>query len=135
MKTRKKAKGLYVTLCACVLAIVTSVCYGVLFQSIQYKEPVFNIKICIILVAVAVIAGGLLFVNATTASVAPVILCLGSAISLLMFVKMVIWPVTDTIYGIEPFAQFNQLVICAVLLITTLVLSEVALYMKKDHTI
>jgi len=49
----------------------------------------------------------------------------------MMFVKMVIWPVADTIYGIEPFPEFTQLVICAVAIVVTLVVSEVALYMKK----
>ena len=52
----------------------------------------------------------------------------------MMFIKMVIWPVADTIYGIEPFPQFNQLVTCAVLLAVTLLVSEVVLYLKKYRT-
>ena len=48
-----------------------------------------------------------------------------------LFIKIAIWPVSDTIYGIEPFPAFTQLVVCAALLAATLVVSEVVLYMKK----
>ena len=131
MNTRKKAPGYFVSLFSCVLAIVSAVCYGVLFQKIEYKEPVFDVRICIILAAAGVIAAVLLLVNERTAGFAPAVLCLGSGVAIMMFVKMVIWPVADTVYGIEPFPQFTQLVICAVLLVVTLVASEIVLYMKK----
>lgn len=49
----------------------------------------------------------------------------------MLFIKIAIWPVSDTIYGIEPFPAFTQLVVCAALLTATLVVSEVVLYMKK----
>ncbi|MEQ2443107.1 hypothetical protein WMO64_06460 [Pseudoflavonifractor sp. CLA-AP-H29] len=131
MKTSKKAPGFYVTLFSCVLAIVSAVCYGVIFREIEYKEPVFDLRICIIMAAAGVVAAVLLFVNERTAGFAPALLCLGSGISLMLFIKIAIWPVSDTIYGIEPFPAFTQLVACAVLLVVTLVVSEVVLYMKK----
>ena len=134
MKMHKKAPGYFISLFACVLAVAAAVCYGAMFPGIAYKEPVFDVNICIILAASGVIAAALLLIGERTAGFAPAVLCLGSGISLLMFVKMVIWPVADTIYGIEPFPQFTELVICAVMIAVTLVVSEVVLYMKKYRT-
>ncbi len=132
MKTNKKAAfGFFATLISSVLAIVSAICYGVIFKGIEYKEPVFNIQICIILAVIGVVAVVLLLINEHTAGFAPALLCLGSGISIMMFVKMVIWPIADTIYGIEPFAEFNKLVMCAVLMLVTLVTAEVGLYTKK----
>lgn len=130
MKT-KKLFGFYATLLSCVLAIVGAVCYGVIFPSIEYKEQVFDVRICVILAAVGVIAAILLFLGERTAGFAPAILCLGSGIALMMFVQIAIWPVSDTIYGIEPFPQINQLILCAVLIVVTLVVGEIGLYAKK----
>jgi len=126
----KKAPGYFISLFACALAVVSAICYGVLFRGIEYKEQVFDVRICAILV-VAGIAAAVLLLGERTAGFAPALLCLGSGISIMMFIKMVIWPVADTIYGIEPFPQFTQLVVCAALLVTTLIISEVVLYMKK----
>lgn len=131
MKTQKRAIGYFIALAACALAVVSAVCYGLLFRGIEYKEPVFDITICIILAVAGVAGAALLLAGERTAGFAPALLCLASGISLLMFIKMVIWPIADTIYGIEPFPQFAQLVVCAVLLVVTLVVSEAALYMKK----
>lgn len=133
MKT-EKAPGYFISLFACVLTVASAVCYGVLFQGIEYKEPVFDVRICVLLAAAGIIGAILLLMGERTAGFAPAVLCLGSGISIFMFIKMVIWPVADTIYGIEPFPQFTQLVTCAVLLIVTLVVSEVVLYMKKYRT-
>ena len=131
MKISKWAPGSYAALLASVLAVASAVCYGVLFSGISYKEPVFDMKICIILAVAGIVSAALLLVNERTAGFAPALLCLGLGISFLMFIKMVIWPIADTIYGIEPFPQFNQIIVCAVLLVITLVISEAALYMKK----
>lgn len=131
MNAQKKAPGFFITLFSCILALAAAIAYGVLFRGIEYKEPVFDVKICILLAIVGVAGTVLLLVNKQTAGFAPAVLCLGSGISIMMFVKMVIWPVADTIYGIEPFPQFTQLVTCAVLLVVTFLVSEIALYMKK----
>ncbi len=135
MKTNKKAFGFFATLVSAVLAVVSAICYGVYFKGIEYKEPVFNIQICIILAVIGVVAVALLLINERTAGFAPALLCLGSGISFLMFVQMVIWPIADTIYGIEPFAEFNKLVLCAVLMLVTLVTAEVGLYTRKYRNI
>lgn len=132
MKT--KAPGYFISLFACGLSVVSAICYGVLFRSIQYKEPVFDIRICVILAAAGVAGAALLLLGEHTAGFAPAVLCLASGISIMMFIKMVIWPIADTIYGIEPFPQFTQLVTCAVLLAATLLVSEVVLYLKKYRT-
>lgn len=131
MKLQNKAPGFFVGLVASVLAIAAAVAYGVLFPSIVYKEPVFDVTICIILAACGVINAALLLINSKTAGFGPTVLAIGGGISFLMFVRMVIWPVADTIYGIEPFPQFTELVIVAALILGTLIVSEVALYMKK----
>ena len=129
MKT--KALGYYISFAACVLAVASAICYGVLFPGIEYKEPVFDVRICVILAAAGVIGAVLLLLGERTAGFAPAVLCVASSISIMMFIKMVIWPIADTVYGIEPFPQFTQLVICAVLIAATLLVSEVVLYMKK----
>lgn len=131
MNIHKKAPGYFIALFSCALAVISAVCYGVLFQKIEYKEPVFDMRICVILAVAGIAAAALLLLGERTAGFAPTVLCLGSGIAVMMFVKMVIWPVADTIYGIEPFPQFTQLVTCAVLLAATLLVSEVVLYMKK----
>ena len=51
MMTSKKAPGFYAGMLACVLAIAAAVCYGVVFPGIEYKEQVFDIRICVILAA------------------------------------------------------------------------------------
>lgn len=131
MKTSKKSFGFYATLFSCVLAIAGAICYGVMFPNIEYKEQVFDVRICIILAAAGVIAAVLLLAGERTAGFAPTVLCLGSGISLMLFVQIAIWPVSDTIYGIEPFPQITQLIVCAALIVVTLVVAEVGLYTKK----
>lgn len=131
MKDYERAAGFFATLLASILATASAVCYGVLFPSIHYKEPVFDSKICILLAVGGVVAAVLVVLNVKTAGFAPAVLCLTSGISILLFIRMVIWPIADTIYGIEPFPQFTQLVICLVLIAATFIVSEVALYMRK----
>ena len=131
MKTSKKAFGFYVGILSCVLAVAAAICYGVIFPGIEYKEQVFDVRICVILAAAGVIAAVLLLAGEKTAGFAPALLCLGSGISLMLFINIAIWPVSDTIYGIEPFPAFTQLEVCAALIAATLVISEIALYLKK----
>ena len=134
MKTinlNKMPLGFYMTAFSALLGIIAAVSYGVLFSGIQYKEPVFSVAICILLPLAAVATVVLLIIGKPFAGFSTTIMCLGSGISLLMFIKMVVWPISDTIYGIEPFPQFTQLIICAVLFLLSFVVSEVALYMKK----
>ena len=126
MMTSKKAPGFYAGMLACVLAIAAAVCYGVVFPGIEYKEQVFDIRICVILApAVLLLAGE------RTAGFAPALLCLGSGVALMLFINIAIWPVSDTIYGIEPFPQITQLVVCAALIAAALVVGEIALYLRK----
>jgi len=135
IKPTNMAAGFYVTAASALLSVISAVCYGVLFSGIQYKEPVFDVTICILLAVAAVIAVVLLLLGKRVIGFAPAVLCLSSGVSFMMFVKMVIWPISDTIYGIEPFPQFTQLIICAVLLLMNFVVAEVALYMKKYKSV
>ena len=131
MMTSKKAPGFYAGMLACVLAIAASVCYGVVFPGIEYKEQVFDIRICVILAAAGILAAVLLLAGERTAGFAPALLCLGSGVALMLFINIAIWPVSDTIYGIEPFPQITQLVVCAALIAAALVVGEIALYLRK----
>ena len=131
MMTSKKAPGFYAGMLACVLAIAAAVCYGVVFPGIEYKEQVFDIRICVILAAAGILAAVLLLAGERTAGFAPALLCLGSGVALMLFINIAIWPVSDTIYGIEPFPQITQLVVCAALIAATLVVGEIALYLGK----
>lgn len=131
MMTSKKAPGFYAGMLACVLAIAAAVCYGVVFPGIEYKEQVFDIRICVILAAAGILAAVLLLAGERTAGFAPALLCLGSGVALMLFINIAIWPVSDTIYGIEPFPQITQLVACAALIAAALVVGEIALYLRK----
>ena len=131
MMTSKKAPGFYPGMLACVLAIAAAVCYGVVFPGIEYKEQVFDIRICVILAAAGILAAVLLLAGERTAGFAPALLCLGSGVALMLFINIAIWPVSDTIYGIEPFPQITQLVVCAALIAAALVVGEIALYLRK----
>ena len=130
MMTSKKAPGFYAGMLACVLAIAAAVCYGVVFPGIEYKEQVFDIRICVILAAAGILAAVLLLAGERTAGFAPALLCLGSGVALMLFINIAIWPVSDTIYGIEPFPQITQLVVCAALIAAALVVGE-TLYLRK----
>lgn len=131
MMTSKKAPGFYAGMLACVLAIAAAVCYGVVFPGIEYKEQVFDIRICVILAAAGILAAVLLLAGERTAGFAPALLCLGSGVALMLFINIASWPVSDTIYGIEPFPQITQLVVCAALIAAALVVGEIALYLRK----
>ena len=131
MMTSKKAPGFYAGMLACVLAIAAAVCYGVVFPGIEYKEQVFDIRICVILAAAGILAAVLLLAGERTAGFAPALVCLGSGVALMLFINIAIWPVSDTIYGIEPFPQITQLVVCAALIAAALVVGEIALYLRK----
>ena len=131
MMTSKKAPGFYAGMLACVLAIAAAVCYGVVFPGIEYKEQVFDIRICVILAAAGILAAVLLLAGERTAGFAPALLCLGSGVALMLFINIAIWPVSDTIYGIEPFPQITQLVVCAALIAAALVVGEIELYLRK----
>lgn len=131
MMTSKKAPGFYAGMLACVLAIAAAVCYGVVFPGIEYKEQVFDIRICVILAAAGILAAVLLLAGERTAGFAPALLCLGSGVALMLFINIAIWPVSDTIYGIEPFPQITQLVVCAALIAAALVVGEIALYLRR----
>ena len=131
MMTSKKAPGFYAGMLACVLAIAAAVCYGVVFPGIEYKEQVFDIRSCVILAAAGILAAVLLLAGERTAGFAPALLCLGSGVALMLFINIAIWPVSDTIYGIEPFPQITQLVVCAALIAAALVVGEIALYLRK----
>lgn len=130
MKTSKRSFGFYATLLSSVLAVAAAICYGVIFPSIDYKEQVFDLRICIVLAVAGVIAA-VLVLREETSGFAPAVVCLGSGIALMLFVQIAIWPVSDTIYGIEPFPQITQLIVCAALIAVTFVVAEVGLYVRK----
>lgn len=130
----KKAGGFYTGICGALLSIAAAAMYGINFKSISYKEPVFDSKICIFLIITACLSVLLLLVQKLD-GFAPVLLCAGSGISFLLYGKMMIWPISDTIYGIEPFPYINEVIICAVLLVVSFIFSEISLYMRKTKEV
>ncbi len=58
-------------------------------------------------------------------------LLFGSGVSALMFIDMMIWPISDTIYGIEPFGYMTEIYVVGGLLLASFIVSEVALYLRK----
>lgn len=128
--TTKKAAGFYVGILASLLCIISAVMYQTQVSKMQYKEPIFNSNVTILLVAAGVIAIALLLVN-KLAGFAPVVLCAGSGIAFLMAVRLIIWPIADTIYGIEPFGQINTLITCVALMVLSFLVAEVSLYLRK----
>ncbi len=129
---QNKAIGFYVGLASALLCAVTAIVYAVAFSGIQYKEQVFDSTVCVLLIAAGVIAAVMLFFD-RLAGFAPVLLCAASGVSLLLYIHAVIWPISDTIVGIEPFPEFTELVVCMVLLVVSFVISEASLYMKKSR--
>lgn len=127
---QNKGAGFHAGLAAAILCAAAAAAYGVTFSKIEYKEPIFDSTVCVLLAVVAVIAAAMLFV-AKLAPFAPVVLCAGSGVALLMYIHVIIWPVSDTIYGIEPFTHMSELILCAVLLALSFVVSEVSLYLEK----
>ncbi|MCR1840332.1 hypothetical protein [Murimonas intestini] len=130
----KKAAGFYVGIAAVVLCLAAAIMYGINFKSMEYKEPIYDSTVWILLSVTAVIAAAMLMVRKLD-GFAPVALCIGSGISFLMYVHLIIWPVADTIYGIEPFPHIQEVIICAVLLLLSFIVSEVSLYMRKTKVI
>lgn len=130
----KKAAGFYVGMLAAILCIAAAAVYGTKFSTIAYKEPVFDSSIVTLLGVTAGVSIIMLLVN-QLAAYAPVVLCLGTGISFFKYVKMIIWPVSDTIYGIEPFQHMDELITCTVLIVLALVFAEVSLYMKKTKPV
>ncbi len=126
----KKPIGFYAVLLSALLCVVTSAAYGIMFSTIKFKEPVFDINICILLVVVGVISGAMV-TQKKLARFASVPLCIGTGIALIMFGKMMIWPISDTVYGIEPFPQIASVIICMIAFVATFVVAEISLYTKK----
>ncbi len=129
---KKNPLGFNAVLVGSILCVVSAIAYGVMFSTIKYKEPLFDMNICILLVITAVVSLGMLF-TAKTKVYSSVPLCIGSGISLLMFLKMMIWPISDTAYGIEPFPQMSALITCMVAFVITFVIAEISLYTKKAN--
>lgn len=131
MNISKKAPGFFVSIAACALSLVAAIAYGVLFSKIQFKEPVWDVNICIALGVGAVVALALVLLGKHTIGYAPAVLAIASGIAFMLFINIAIWPIASSFWG--EFPEIGQLIVCAVLILATLVVSEVALYMKKFH--
>lgn len=126
----KKAAGFYVGIIAAVLCIVSGILYQTDFVSITYKEQVYDVTVVALLIAAGIISIIMLIIPKVD-GFAPVVLCIASGISFLMFIHMMVWPIADTIYGIEPFAYVNEIILVGVLMVVSFLFAEVSLYLKK----
>ncbi len=127
---KSKRAGFYVGIIAGILCIVSGIMYRTDFISISYKEQVYDDTVVYLLIAAGII-GIIMLLIPKVDGYAPVVLLIGSGVSALMFIDMMIWPISDTIYGIEPFGYMNEIYLVGGLLLASFIISEVALYLRK----
>lgn len=130
----KRASGFYVTLLAALLCLASAILYSQYFRGVIYTHgPLFSDLAFILLIAGAVLSILLLFVKLE--GFAPVVLALASGAALLMFIYHMVWPIADIFTAIDPVSFIPQLRTCAILLGSSFVFSEIAIYMKKRKAV
>ena len=127
----KPTYGFYVTILAALACLASAVFYSVYFRGRVYTHgPLFNEPVFYGLIAAAVVCLVMLFVKME--GFAPVILCLASGLSLLVYVYHMVWPIADVFIAIDPVTFVPEMAICGALLLCAFILAEIALYMRKS---
>lgn len=120
-----KAAGFYVTVAAAVLALVTAIVYQVSYSANQYYSSTIFIAFLVALPAAAVLV--LLKLD----NFAPAALAAATGVGTLAFVYAMYYDVSVVMVGIDKSSFDPAFILCAVLMLVSFLLSEVALYMKK----
>jgi hypothetical protein len=129
-KLFRRASGFYLALLAALLCLISAVLYSVFFAGVDYTHgALFSDTVFIALIAAAVLAVAMLFVRLE--GYAPVVLCLASGISLLVYIHRMVWPIADIFIAIDPVPFIPEMAICGALLLLSFVVAEVSLYRKK----
>lgn len=132
--SKKPAAGFYVTIIAALACLAAAIFYNQYFRGQVYKSgPLFSDLVFFGLIGAAVLAVVMLFVRLE--GFAPVVLCLASGLSLLMYIYLMVWPIADVFIAIDPVNFVPQLVTVGALLVGAFVLAEIALYMKKSKPV
>lgn len=122
--------GFYITILAALACLASAVFYSLYFRGKVYTHgALFNDWAFYGLLAATLLAFVLLF--ARLEGFAPVLLCIASGLSLLVYIYHMVWPIADVFIAIDPVSFVPQMVIVGALLLGAFVLSELALYMKK----
>lgn len=126
----KRAAGFYVVILAALLCLAAAIMYSVYFRGVNYSHgSLFSGQVFIGLTAAAVLSVVMLFVRLD--GYAPVVLCLASGLSCLVYIHRMVWPIADIFTAIDPVAFIPELITCGALLLVSFVVAEVSLYMKK----
>lgn len=126
----RPAAGFYVTILAALTCLASAAFYSMYFRGKVYTHgPLYNDLIFYGLIASAVVGLVMLFFRMD--GFAPVILCIASGLSLLVYIYHMVWPIADVFIAIDPVTFIPQMVICGALLLSSFILAETALYLKK----
>lgn len=129
-KVHSRPAGFYVTALAALVCIVAALYYSTNFRGKVYTHgPLFNEYAFYGLIIAAVVAFLMLFMKLE--GFAPVVLCIASGISFLVFIYHMVWPIADVFTGIDTVVFLPQMITTGALLLGAFILSEIALYMKK----
>ena len=126
----QRAAGFYMALFAALLCLASAILYSVSFRGVSYSHgPLFSDLVFIGLIAAAVLSTIMLFVRLE--NIAPVVLCIASGVSILVYIHRMVWPIADIFTAIDPVSFVTELAICGALLLLSFIAAEAALYMKK----
>ena len=122
--------GFYISIVAALLCLVSAIIYSLNFRGVNYSHgSLFSDAAFIWLISASALSIIMLFIRLE--NFAPVILCIASGLSLLVYIHHMVWPIADIFTAIDPVSFVPQLILCGALLLISFILSEVSLYMKK----
>jgi len=110
--------------------LASAIIYSVNFRGAVYTHgSLFSDAAFIWLISAAALSIIMMFIKLE--NFAPVVLCIASGISFLVFIHHMVWPIADIFTAIDPVSFVPELILCGALLLLSFILSEVSLYMKK----
>ncbi len=128
----RRPTGFYVSILAALLCLASAILYSINFRGIDYSHgSLFSDAAFITLIAAAAVSIVMLFIKLE--NFAPVVLCIASGVSFLVYIHHMVWPIADIFTAIDPVSFVPELIVCGVLLLMSFILSEVSLYMKKRN--
>ena len=124
--------GFYISILAAFFCLVSAIIYSVNFRGVNYSHgSLFSDVAFIWLISAAALSIIMLFIRLE--NFAPVVLCIASGLSLLVYIHHMVWPIADIFTAIDPVSFIPELILCGALLLISFILSEVSLYMKKRN--
>ncbi len=128
----RRPTGFYISILAALLCLASAIIYSINFRGINYSHgSLFSDAAFIWLITAAALSLIMLFIRLE--NFAPVVLCIASGLSLLVYIHHMVWPIADIFTAIDPVSFIPELILCGALLLISFILSEVSLYMKKRN--